>query len=73
MKNLGVQLSDDGKTEWRNNGGCIERKALYAQTPQWENVTSSTTTPTTPAELKAFCKAGNFGYEPPRTKEEKPC
>ena len=60
MENLGIEISEDGKTMWRNNGGIIERKAMYAQDPQWENV--SRPCPTTPHELEEFCIAGGFGY-----------
>lgn len=61
MKNLGYQISEDGATQWRNNGGCIERKFHFVANPQWENV-SGHGTPTTAAELRALCKAGNFEY-----------
>jgi len=66
MKSLGFQISEDGKTEWRSNGDRTQRYAFYTGNPRWENVTKSPITPTTPAELKAFCEAGNFGYEPPK-------
>lgn len=61
MRYLGVEISEDGETYWRNNGGCIERKAMYTNKPHWENVSGSET-PRTPEELEDFCKKGDFGY-----------
>lgn len=60
MKKMGYEISEDGRCEWRNNGGIIERRFLYAADPQWEAVQSPC--PRTAKELKAFCEAGNFGY-----------
>lgn len=64
MKYLGCEQSDDGLTIWRNNGGCIERKALYDGRNVWEYVSSPC--PSTPEELRGFCIAGGFGYLPPK-------
>jgi hypothetical protein len=60
---MGTEISDDGKTKWRNNGGIIERRA---QGHQWEIVAETEHTPHTAEELKAFCISGGFGYETPR-------
>ena len=38
IKNLGYEIGEDGKTQWRNNGGSIERRALYAGQKKWETV-----------------------------------
>jgi hypothetical protein len=63
MKKLGYQISEDGKTEWRNNGGIIERKFHYAEAPEWEIVADIPgETPHTAKELEEICKAGGFGY-----------
>ncbi len=37
MKYLYI-ISDDGIMQYRNNGGCFERKALYNNQKKWENV-----------------------------------
>jgi hypothetical protein len=63
MKYLGCEQSEDGITIWRENGGCIERKALYDGRNVWEYV--SEPCPHSPMELKAFCDIGGFGYLPP--------
>ena len=59
---MGTQISEDGRIEWRNNGGTIERRFLYAS-GQWERVAESPETPHTSAELRAMCAAGEYGYE----------
>jgi len=64
MEYLGRQICEDGVTDWRNNGGCVERFAHYADKPKWEDVKKPC--PTTPRELREFCEAGNYGYEPPK-------
>ena len=61
MTTLGFEISEDGTTEWRNNGGIIERKALYAS-HKWETVAETSTTPHTAKELRANCEKGGFGY-----------
>jgi len=61
MKHLGIEISEDGRTVWRNNGGIIERKAMYAQNPAWETVAEPC--PHTPQELRVFCANGGFGYQ----------
>lgn len=65
MKKMGFEIREDGRTEWQNNGGIIERRALYAANPEWETVADTTETPRNAAELEAFCAAGGFGYEAP--------
>lgn len=37
MKDLYI-ISEDGITQYRNNGGCFERKALYNDQKNWEGV-----------------------------------
>jgi hypothetical protein len=64
MKPLGIQINKDGKCEWRNNGGIIERRFLYANN-KWETVAEPC--PHTPEELKSFCEEGGFDYLPPKT------
>lgn len=57
MKKLGYQICEDGKTEWRNNGGIIERRALYAGNTNWETVAVNSD-----FNLKKFCKAGGYKF-----------
>ena len=64
MKYLGCEQSEDGLTIWRKTDCGVERKALYDGRNSWEYVASPC--PETPAELKEFCAAGNFGYLPPK-------
>lgn len=59
MKNMGYQISEDGVTQWRNNGGVIERRALYAS-GQWEMVAAPC--PASADELRAECERGGYGY-----------
>lgn len=66
MKYLGIEISEDGKTQWRDNNGSIERRALYASN-KWEPVADLTATPRTAEELEKYCIDGNFGYIPPTT------
>lgn len=65
MKLMGYQINEDGKCEWRNNGGVIERKFHYISNPHWETVADSPDTPQTPADLEAMCKQGGFEYVAP--------
>jgi len=65
---MGFEINEDGATEWRNNDGKIERRALYADNG-WESVANLDDTPKTPEELKDDCEKGGFGYEPPKTME----
>lgn len=67
MKFMGTQINEDGKTEWRNNGGCIERRALYHGN-EWEDV-AGPETPRTSDELREQCVKGGFGYLPPATRK----
>jgi len=70
MKNLGTQISEDGKTEWRNNGGLVERCFLYND-QGWENVALTPDCPKTAFELAKMCEQGGYDYKPPkRTAEE---
>jgi len=62
---LGYQISEDGRTLWRNNGGAIERRHLYAGTG-WEVVADTPQTPRTEAELKNYCILGGYGFQPAR-------
>ena len=62
MTYLGTQISFDGIATWRNNGGVVERQAIYSG-QYWEEVSSPC--PTTPAELEEFCREGGFEYLPP--------
>ena len=59
-KLLGIEISEDGATAWRINGGSTERRALYAEQARWETVGGKA--PQTTAELKAFCDEGNFSF-----------
>lgn len=59
---LGYEVSEDGLTEWVNNGGIIERRALYNNC-EWEMVGGNP--PKTKAELEKFCNNGNLGYIAP--------
>ncbi|MFA5409569.1 MAG: hypothetical protein WC343_12430 [Bacilli bacterium] len=59
---MGYQISEDGKCEWRNNGGVIERRFLYATNPKWETVANTPETPRTADELREMCKKGGFKY-----------
>lgn len=62
MEYLGTQISTDGCTVWRNNGGVVERTSTYSS-HGWEEVASPC--PTTQAELEEFCREGGFEYLPP--------
>ena len=68
MKKLGTEIGEDGATEWRNNGGCIERWALYSGKERWEDVAETPETPHTAKELKKFCEDGGFKYLPAESK-----
>ena len=61
MKYLGYEISEDGATQWRNNGGIIERRALYAS-GRWKTVAETTCTPHTRAELQAYCGKNDCRY-----------
>jgi len=37
MNHMGYEISEDGRTEWRNNGGCIERRAMHSGNNKWES------------------------------------
>ena len=64
MKRLGYQASEDGLTEWRSNGGVIERRHLYAADSEgWEEVAFPC--PDSPEALARFCAGGGFDYLPP--------
>jgi len=65
MQPMGFEISEDGRCEWRNNGGIIERRFLYTDNPQWETVADTHETPKTVNELQTFCEKGGFGYAPP--------
>ena len=66
IKMMGLEIGEDGYTEWRNNGGVIERRFLYARdSARWESVALTPDCPRTAKELKACCKAGGFGYRAP--------
>ncbi len=67
MRNMGYQISEDGVVQWRNNGGCVERKFLYVENPKWENV-SGPETPKTPSDLEFLCDDGGFEYCRPGTR-----
>ena len=63
MKRLGKKISKDGVTLWRNNGGIIERRAIYANQKGYEIVGGNA--PRTPVELKDLCKKGGYKYQSP--------
>ena len=63
MKYMGFQISEDGKTEWRNNGGIIERRFLYSSSNDWEIVAEDGELPHTARELKKYCEEYGYGYE----------
>ena len=62
MKYLGTQISEDGATLWRNNGGWVERLEIYASS-EWKD---AKLLEATPEGLRKFCEEGGFGYLPPR-------
>lgn len=59
MKNLGYEKTEDGVTAWRNNGGIIERKALYAGQKKWETVAVPPD-----FDLRKFCSESGAKYLP---------
>ena len=64
IKLIGIEISEDGKTAWRKNGGSIERRCLYNESTRWESVALTEDCPRTAAELEACCDAGGFEYRP---------
>jgi len=63
MKKMGFEITGDGRTEWQNNGGIIERRAIGSANPNWETVMNHSDTPKTAKQLEKFCRDGGFGYE----------
>ena len=57
MKNLGYEIGCDGITQWRNNGGIIERRALYANQKDYESVAVPSN-----FNLQEFCKEGGYKF-----------
>lgn len=58
MKQLGYEINEDGIIQYRNNGGIIERKFLYAYTPVWETVGGLER----PFDLKKHCQKYGWGF-----------
>ena len=66
---IGTQISEDGKTIWRNNGGIIERNSLYSGKPEWEPV-GGDGVPRTPDELREMCTTGGYEFVEPEEKHD---
>ena len=60
MKYLGIEISEDGATAWRSNGGVVECRSLYTENPRWYSVGGNA--PKTASELEAFCAEENCTY-----------
>jgi hypothetical protein len=67
IKLMGIEITDDGATAWRNNGGCVERRFLYNESRTWQSVADTTDCPRDASGLEAFCDAENATYAPRAT------
>lgn len=63
ITDLGVQVSEDGRTFWRKNGEIIERRSKFSS--DWRPVADTTDCPKTPRELEIMCLKWGCGYIPP--------
>ena len=64
MKAMGYEINEDGRVEWRNNAGIVQRRFLYGS-GKWEDVANTPDCPRTALQLMICCVCGGFGYEAP--------